>query len=87
MDHFLSCTQTRVFKMYICQCIDKVFCVTFPTIYSTNTLNIRLLHNVQILRPLGFKNSYAFFKLVTDELSSQRASDAESMSISWRYHA
>ena len=54
-------------KIYISQCMGKIFFVEFQryplkfhTKYLTHTLKDMILHNIEILRALRFKSSYAF---------------------------
>ena len=56
-------------KIYIFQCMDKIFSVEFQwyplkfhTKYHTHTLKDTFLYNNEILRTLRFKSSYVFLK-------------------------
>ena len=56
-------------KMHIFQCMGKIFCVEFQRVplkfhtkYLTHTLKDTFLWNVEILRALRVKSSYAFLK-------------------------
>ena len=56
-------------KIYIFPCMGKISCVEFQryalkfhTKYLAHTWKMRFLYNIEILKDLGFKSSYAFFK-------------------------
>ena len=63
----LKCSPVN--KRHIFQCMRKILCVEFQTLplkfhtkYLTHTLKDTIQYNVQILRALRFKCSYAFLK-------------------------
>ena len=56
-------------KIHIFECMGKIFCVEFQRYPLNSTQNIlpihwkvRFLYNIEILRALRFKSSYAFLK-------------------------
>ena len=74
-------------KIHFVQCMSKIFWVEFQryplkfhTKYLTHTLKDMVLYNIEILRTLGFKSSYAFLKRLPVFLR-----ELETNGVSWRY--
>ena len=69
-------------KIYISQCMSKVFCVElqrwtlkFHTKYLRHTMKDMILYNIEIVRTLRLKSTYAFFKRSPDSTNPRIKSD------------
>ena len=74
---------SMLYKSHIFQCMGKIFCVEFQRVplkfhtkYLTHTLKDKSLWNIEILRALRVKSSYAFLKRLPNHVPREAASAA-----------